>query len=76
MSEFKEAAIKILRDSKVPMHYREITEQALKMNLIKTKGLTPDATLNSLIHRDIQKKGDKSQFVKLGNGKYSLNVQV
>ncbi len=73
MSMFKEAAIKILTDSKEPMHYKEITEKAIKMNLIKTNGFTPDATMNSLIYRDIKNKKEKSAFVKVKQGYYTIN---
>ncbi len=49
MCSFKIAAIKVLRKSKEPLHYDEITKRAIEQDLIVTSGATPDATMNSRI---------------------------
>ncbi len=58
------------------MHYREITKKALKLNLIKTKGLTPEATLYSQILSEIRRqtrKGIVSRFVIYRGGLVGLS---
>lgn len=53
MTSFKLAAIKILKESKEPLHYEEITKRALDKNLIETTGQTSEATMNAQITVDI-----------------------
>jgi restriction system protein len=58
-----------------PMHYREITQKAMELSLIKTSGLTPEATLYSQILLEIErqtKRGDTPRFVKHGKGLVGL----
>ncbi|MEO9277369.1 MAG: winged helix-turn-helix domain-containing protein [Nitrososphaera sp.] len=73
MSNFKEAAIVVLKKSSKPLTSKEIVSEAIEQGLIVTQGLTPHASLNSLIIRDIQKKGERSAFLKVGRGLYILN---
>lgn len=73
MVSFKLAAIKILRDSKEPLHYEEITKKALEQNLVETSGATPEATMNAQISVDIKIKGEKSAFTRVKPGYFSLN---
>ncbi len=67
---FKEAAIKILSEAKAPLHYKEITERAIKQGLIKTQGSTPWATMNSVISTSIKKEGENSRFLRTKPGYY------
>ena len=58
-----------------PMHYREITQKAMELGLIKTSGLTPEATLYSQILLEIERqtnRGDTPRFVKHGKGFFGL----
>ena len=58
-----------------PMHYREITQKAVELGLLKTSGLTPEATLYSQILLEIErqtKRGDTPRFVKHGKGLVGL----
>lgn len=69
-----EEVLKHFSDNK-PMHYREITQKALALGLIKTSGLTPEATLSSQIFLEIErqtKRGDTPRFVKHGKGFFGL----
>ncbi len=68
---FKEAAIKILHESKVPMSAAEIYAVAAKQGLVKTSGETPEATMAAQIYTDIQRKGEKSAFVKIDRGLFA-----
>ncbi len=69
---FKEAAYHILKKKKIPLSSKEITQIALKERLITTDGKTPDATMYSIIYRDIKQKGKKSLFVKFKKGLFVL----
>jgi Restriction endonuclease len=54
-----------------PMHYRDITRKALELGLIKTSGLTPEATLYAQVLTEIgrwAKRGEEPRFVKEGKG--------
>lgn len=50
-----------------PMHYREITEQALAAGVLASSGRTPEATMYSQIHAEVQrqtKRGEIPRFTK------------
>lgn len=70
---FKEAAAVILREAHAPLRYDVITTRALQGNLIESHGLTPAATMASILSQDIKKNGSSSEFAHLGNGVYGLN---
>lgn len=61
---------------KNPMHYREITEKILDLELVNTQGQTPEATLYAQILTEIKrytKRGDAPRFVKHGKGFVGLS---
>jgi len=75
---FTDAAEQVLKQysNGKPMHYREITSKALALNLIKTKGLTPEATLYSQILSEIRRndrKGTTPRFVMQKGGFVGLS---
>jgi len=60
-----------------PMHYQTITEKALEMRLISTKGLTPAATMYAQIITEIERKkkrGEQPRFVMQGKGFVGLTA--
>lgn len=74
---FTDSAGRVLKQfsGNKPMHYREITRRALELGLIKTKGLTPEATLYSQILTEIRRqtrKGKIPRFIMHGSGLVSL----
>ena len=74
---FPDAAERILSrsGSRDPMHYRDITKRALKLGLIRTKGLTPAATMYSSILTEIRRRearGESPRFEQHGHGMVSL----
>jgi len=73
MLSFKLAAIKILGDTKEPLHYEEITKRALEQNLIETIGATPEMTMNAQIAVDIKNKAKLSSFIRTSPGYFTLN---
>ena len=61
---------------KKPMHYREITERALSLNLLQTQGKTPEATMYAQVLTETQRKkkrGEVPRFVQHGRGFVGLS---
>jgi hypothetical protein len=71
-----EAADKVLRATRRPMHSREIVEYARARGWLDTSGKTPDHSLQAAIWNDIKENGRESVFQMVGRGKihrmYSL----
>ncbi len=61
---FLEAAYRILKEEKKPLHFRKITEMAIQRGLIETEGQSPELTMHAVLSRDIKNKGRNSLFVK------------
>ncbi|HEY3378888.1 MAG TPA: HTH domain-containing protein, partial [Armatimonadota bacterium] len=62
-----------------PLHYVAITEQALTLGLIQTKGQTPTATMNAQLTTEIgraMQRGEVPRFVAHGKGWYGLSAWV
>jgi hypothetical protein len=58
-----------------PMHYRKITELAIRERLITPGGATPEASLNAAVSQDIKRRaaaGKQSRFRGYGRGMYGL----
>lgn len=75
---FLDAAEDVLRRSpgQAPMHYRQITEQALAEGLIASAGRTPDATMRAQIgveNRRREARGDRPRFNEAGRGLIGLS---
>ena len=73
MNKFRTAAIQILAEVKKPLHYKEITKLALDKGILETDGATPEASMNSQIITDINKKGESSDFIKTAPSTFDLN---
>ena len=70
---FTDAAELVLENyaEKSPMHYREITEWILELDLVNTQGQTPEATLYAMILNEIKRftaRGETPRFVRYGQG--------
>jgi len=73
MNKFKQAALQVLKESKNPLHYKEITRIAIEKGYLETDGATPDATMNAQLIVDINKLGKASDFIKTDKATYFLN---
>ena len=73
---FLEAAYKILKENRKPMHYKEITRIAVDKGLIETEGSRPELTMHSMLSTDIKTKGTESLFKKLRAGIFSINSKI
>lgn len=70
-----EAAYKILKEAKKPLHVAEIVKIAIAKKMIRTKGKTPESTLAVdllLENRRKTEQGVKLRFVKVGSGTWGL----
>ncbi len=69
---WKEAIKKVLAEADAPLHYTEISEQILSRGYYSTDGATPAATVNAQISSSIKHDGEKSPFIRVGKGIFSL----
>ena len=63
--------VKVLKDSKDPLSYTEITERIIKRDGSVLKGKTPERTINRTLNQSIKKK--ISPFIKLKDGNFIIN---
>lgn len=76
VNTFKGVAYEILKEEKRPLHADEITKLALERGWLKTAGKTPEATMGAQLIVDVNKKGGKSLFIKVGPSTFALNKGV
>ena len=75
-SSWKAAIKKVLAESDIPLHYTEISEQILSRGYYSTDGATPAATVNAQISSSIKHDGEKSPFIRVGKGIFSLKSSL
>ncbi len=75
MKSFKDIAYQVLKEAGKPLHYREITDTAIKKGLLSTEGKTPWATMNAQLAVDIKNKGEASRFHRAEPGKYAVKIE-
>jgi hypothetical protein len=73
---WKEAIVKVLEEANEPLHYREITEEILSRGMKKSVGATPSATVNALITSSLKNEKEKSRFVRVSKGVFSLKEKL
>ncbi len=71
---FTDAAELVLENyaEKRPMHYREIADRILELDLVNTQSKTPEATVNARLATNILKNGQRSSFIRTGPGIFAL----
>lgn len=69
---WKEAIQEVLRKSDGPMHYTDIADQIVELELREDLGATPANSVAAVITTSIQKEGTGSPFLKAGRGLYGL----
>ena len=67
-----ESAYRILREARKPLNCQEIVDRAMRKRFHRSSGATPQNTLNAALATEIKVKGDKSRFVKIGRGLFSV----
>ncbi len=68
-----QAALKVLREAKKPLHFRDIARIALAKRYWTTKGKTPHYTVASALYMDIRRKGKSSAFRHFPGGTFALH---
>lgn len=76
---FTDAAETVLtkQANKKAMHYKELTERAIKAGMIKTAGQTPESTMYAQILQERQrreKRGERQRFAQIEKGMVSLTA--
>lgn len=69
---WKEAIKRVLLEADSPMHYTEISEQILTRGYYSTDGATPAATVNAQLSSSVKHDREKSPFIRVGKGIFSL----
>jgi predicted NUDIX family phosphoesterase len=69
---FLKAAYEVLKASNAPLTAREITEEAKRLNLLNSSGLTPFQTMKSKLSTNILQHGEHSIFMRAGKGRFAL----
>ena len=69
---WRDAIIKVLSEAETPLHYTEISEQIFANGYYHTDGATPAATVNAQISASIKHDGERSPFIRVGKGTFSL----
>ena len=75
---FTDCAQRVLEEigDKKPLHYREITDIAIKKGWLVTHGKTPESTMSALVNAEIrrhQTRGKRPRFAKHGRGFIGLS---
>jgi len=73
---WKDAIITVLKESREPLHYQEVTERILSGGLKKTAGATPAATVNAQIAASIKHDGTASPFIRVAKGTFTLRSGI
>ncbi|BBL75860.1 HTH domain-containing protein [Methylomagnum ishizawai] len=72
---WREAIIRVLKESDSALRYTDITEQILSRGYYQTDGATPEASVRGCINWSIKDEGDSSPFVRVGKGTFGLRQQ-
>ena len=73
---WKAAIIRVLGESDSPQHYTDISEQILSRGYYETDGATPAATVSAQITSSIKHDGEKSPFIRVGKGIFTLKTTI
>jgi len=68
-----QAIDKVLAASSIPLHYKEITERIFADGLRQSCGATPAATVNAQITKSIKHDGERSSYVRISKGTFTLS---
>ena len=72
---WREAIERVLAEADGPLHYSEISEQILSRGYYKTDGATPSATVNAQISSSIKHDREKSPFIRVSKGTFTLRAK-
>lgn len=72
-----EAAYKILKVKRKPLHLNEIIDIAIRKNMIRTKGKTPASTLGADLYAENKRRKKQRRelrFRRVGQGVWALTT--
>ncbi len=69
---FTEAALAVLKDAGEPLHYRKITELAIRRQLLSHVGKNPEVTMSSRLATLVRKDRGQALIVKVKPGVFAL----
>ena len=73
---WRDAIKRVLSEEGRSLHYSDIAEAILTKGYYATDGATPAATVNAQISSSIKHDGDKSPFLRVGRGEFTLKEGV
>jgi len=73
---WRDAIKRVLSEEGRSLHYSDIAEAILVKGYYKTDGATPAATVNAHISGSIKHEGEKSPFLRIGRGEFTLKADV
>lgn len=71
---WRKAIDKILASSATPLHYKDIAERIITEGLRKSLGATPSATVNAQISASIKHDGERSPYLRIDKGLFTLRA--
>lgn len=71
---FYEAAVEVLKTAARPLHYKKITELAIKQQLLSHVGKTPEVTMGSRLVQEVQRGETTTAIVRTRPGVYALRI--
>ncbi len=69
---FFEAAIAVLRAAGRPLHYKKITEIAIRRDLLSHVGKTPELTMGARLGQEVRKDAEGSPLIRTRPGVFGL----
>ena len=72
---WKEAISQVLNEAGGALHYSEIAERIVELELRESLGATPASTVNATINMSMQGDGESSPFYRASRGYYGLKSQ-
>lgn len=72
---WKDAISQVLQDAGEALHYSEIAERIVELELRTSLGATPAATVNATINMSMQGDGADSPYYRASRGHYGLRSQ-
>jgi hypothetical protein len=73
---FYEAAVEVLREAGRPLHFKKITENAIRRNLLSHVGKTPETTMSARLQQEVSKSPEETLLTSVRPGVYALKEGV
>ena len=73
---FYEAAVEVLREAGRPLHYKKITENAIRRSLLSHVGKTPEETMHARLQQEVKKPGGIALIEQARPGVFALKAGV